>query len=89
MRIFIDTNIIVSAVLSTDSVPWKAYDLAVSLPNQGIISSHVLNELINTFQRKLPSQMHKLHHFLATLFFHYKLFRYQETSKMPKKTYAT
>lgn len=68
MRIFIDTNIIVSAVLSTDSVPWKAYDLAVSLPNQGIISSHVLNELINTFQRKLPSQMYKLHHFLATSF---------------------
>lgn len=68
MRIFIDTNIIVSAVLSTDSVPWKAYDLAVSLPNQGIISSHILNELINTFQKKLPNQMHKLHHFLATSF---------------------
>ncbi|MBR2046400.1 MAG: putative toxin-antitoxin system toxin component, PIN family [Agathobacter sp.] len=68
MRIFIDTNIIVSAVLTTDSTPWKAYDLAISLPNQGIISYQILDELINTFHRKLPNHMHKLHHFLATSF---------------------
>lgn len=68
MRIFIDTNIIISAVLTTDSTPQKAFNLAVSLPNQGVISYQVLDELINTFQKKLPHHLRKFHQFLATSF---------------------
>lgn len=68
MKIFIDTNIIVSAVLKPNSAPQKAFNLASSIPNQGVISYQVLDELLNTFQRKLPNHIHKLHHFLATSF---------------------
>ena len=66
MKIFIDTNILVSAVLSSNNTPQKAFELAVSPPNHGIISQQVLDELISTFQRKFPTQMHKLYYFLTT-----------------------
>ena len=55
--------------MSNNSTPQKAFDLATSLPNQGIISSQVLDELVRIFQQKLPTHIHKLNYFLATSFF--------------------
>ena len=82
MMIFIDTNIIISAVLSNDSTPQKAFDLATTLPNHGIISQQVLDELIQTFQKKLPSHLHKLYYFLATSFISLQIV------SVPKQTQA-
>ena len=68
MRILIDTNILFSAVLSSDGTPRKAFNKAVSLPNTGIVSYQSLEELITSFHNKLPTKSYLLESFLvATL----------------------
>lgn len=44
MRILIDTNILFSAALYPNSVPQRAFEKAVSLPNIGIVSYQSLEE---------------------------------------------
>ena len=68
MRILIDTNILFSAVLSSNGIPRKAFNKAVSLPNVGIISYQSLEELVTSFCTKFPTKTHLLESFLvATL----------------------
>lgn len=55
MRIFIDTNILISAALFSEGVASKAYFKAVSTPNDPIISDYVIDELMSVFRRKFPS----------------------------------
>ena len=45
MKIFIDTNILISAALFPGSIPEKAYQRAVSYPNEAVISDMNLEEL--------------------------------------------
>ena len=65
MRIFIDTNILFSAILTPNSTPYKAYFKAVTLPNKGIISDQNITELRRVFNRKFPSKLQTLESFLA------------------------
>lgn len=36
MNVFLDTNILISAVLNSNSIPAKAFIKAVSFPNRGL-----------------------------------------------------
>jgi hypothetical protein len=49
MKIFIDTNILISAALFPGSIPEKAYQRAVSYPNEAVISDMNLEELRRIF----------------------------------------
>lgn len=66
MRILIDTNILFSAALYPNSAPHRAFELAVSLPNIGIVSYQSLEELTTVFHKKFPSKIALLEHFLVT-----------------------
>ena len=49
MKIFIDTNVLISAQLFPDGIAAKAYRKAVTFPNQGIISDYCVSELSEVF----------------------------------------
>ncbi len=67
MRVFIDTNILISAALNPNGTPFKAYCRAVSYPNDGIICEQNVDELRRIFNRKFPTHMKKLDEFLSLL----------------------
>ncbi len=67
MRIFIDTNILISGILNPNGTPFQAYVKAVSYPNDGIICEQNIVELRRTFNRKLPTRINKLEEFLSLL----------------------
>ena len=67
MRVFIDTNILISAALSSSGTPFKAYCKAVSYPNDGIICEQNIDELRRIFNRKFPSSLAKFEQFLSLL----------------------
>lgn len=55
MRVFIDTNVLISAALNPDSVPFHAYVKATSYPNHGIICEQNIDEMRHIFKKKLPN----------------------------------
>ena len=65
MKILIDTNILISAALSSNGTPFKAYVKAVSYPNNGIICEQNIDELRRIFNRKFPKKLYALEEFLA------------------------
>lgn len=65
MKILIDTNVLISAALSADGTPFKAFVKAVSAPNQGIICEQNIIELRRIFNRKFPDKIKALDSFLA------------------------
>lgn len=67
MRVFLDTNIIFSAILFPNSIPDKAFQKALSFPNDAITCDYVLEELQRTFSKKFPNKIDSLNHFLVTL----------------------
>jgi len=65
MRILIDTNILISASLFLDSLPARAYYLAVCPPNKGIVCDQNIDELRAVYNRKFPHKLAVMEHFLA------------------------
>lgn len=65
MKILIDTNIFISAALSSQGTPFKAYVKAVSYPNYGIVCEQNIDELRRIFNRKFPSKLKALEEFLS------------------------
>ena len=65
MKIFIDTNILISAALNVDGTPYKAYIKAVTFPNQGIVCDQNIDELRRIFNRKFPKKIELLERFIA------------------------
>ncbi len=65
MKILIDTNILISAALSSNGTPFKAYVKAVSYPNNDIICEQNIDELRRIFNRKFPKKLYALEEFLA------------------------
>lgn len=65
MKILIDTNILISAALSSNGTPFKAYVKAVSYPNNGVICEQNIDELRRIFNRKFPKKLYALEEFLA------------------------
>ena len=64
MRILIDTNILISAILGSGT-PSKAYMKAVSYPHKGLVCTQNIDELRRIFNRKFPKKIPAMERFLA------------------------
>ena len=65
MRILIDTNILISAALSSSGTPYKAFVKAVSYPNHGLVCEQNIDEMRRVFNRKFPQKIQALEAFLS------------------------
>lgn len=65
MRVPIDTNVLISAALSADGVPFLAYIKAVSYPNRGMICEQNVDEMRRIFNKKFPKRIAALDRFLS------------------------
>lgn len=66
MRVLVDTNVLISAALSSTGVPVQAYVKAVSTPNRGLICEQNVDEMKRIFQKKFPAKLPALDEFLST-----------------------
>lgn len=64
MRVFLDTNVLFSAILFPGSMPDLALKKALALPHKAVTCDYVLDELRRTFARKFPNKVSKLDTFL-------------------------
>ncbi len=65
MRILIDTNVLISAALRANGVPYQAYVKAVSYPNHGLICEQNVDEMKRIFNKKFPKRLAALDKFLS------------------------
>ena len=65
MRVFIDTNILISTFLNPQGTPAKAYCKAITPPNKGLISTDVTNELKAVTAKKFPDKMKLVDDYLS------------------------
>lgn len=65
MRILIDTNVLISAALSANSAPYRAYVKAASYPNHGLICEQNVDEMKRIFNKKFPNRLTALDKFLS------------------------
>ncbi len=65
MRVLIDTNVLISAALSADGVPYQAYVKAASYPNHGLICEQNVDEMKRIFNKKFPKRLAALDKFLS------------------------
>lgn len=65
MRVFIDTNVLISAALSPNGTPYKAFLKAVSHPNKGLICDQNIEEMRRIFNRKFPNKISLYEHFIS------------------------
>ena len=63
MRIFLDTNILISAALFENGVIAEAYTKAVSFPNMGMISRYVVDEVLRVVPDKFPDDVWRMERF--------------------------
>ena len=65
MRVLIDTNILISAALSSNGTPSRAFIKAVTYPNHGLICEQNIDEMRRIFNRKFPQKIAALEKFLS------------------------
>lgn len=65
MRVLIDTNVLISAALNVDGVPYQAYVKAASYPNHGLICEQNVDEMKRIFNKKFPKRLAALDKFLS------------------------
>lgn len=65
MKVFIDTNVLISAALFPNSVTGKAFIKAVSHPNHAIVCEENIVELKRIFNKKFPNKVAILDTFLS------------------------
>ena len=65
MKVFIDTNILVSTALFPKGTAAAAFYRAVLAPNRGIVTDYVIDELRRVFNLKFPEKIGLLEHFLS------------------------
>lgn len=65
MRVLIDTNVLISAALNADGVPFQAYVKAASHPNHGLICEQNVDEMKRIFNKKFPNRLASLDKFLS------------------------
>lgn len=65
MRVLIDTNVLISAALNPNSVPYQAYVKAASYPNRGLICEQNVDEMKRIFNKKFPNRLSALNKFLS------------------------
>ena len=67
MRVFIDTNVLLSAALFPDGAAARAYYKAVTVPYDPLVSDYVIEELKCVFLRKFPQSLQVLDAFISLL----------------------
>ena len=65
MNVFIDSNVLFSAILFGNGVAAKAYFKAVLPPNSGMVSTYVIEETRKVISRKFPNDVWQLDLFLT------------------------
>lgn len=65
MRVLIDTNVLISAALNPNGLPFQAYVKAASYPNHGLICEQNVDELKRIFHKKFPARLSSLNNFLS------------------------
>ena len=55
MKVFIDTNVLISASLFPGSIPDRAFAKAVSSPNVAVVCDQNISELKRIYNRKFPN----------------------------------
>lgn len=65
MRVLIDTNVLISAALSANGVPYQAYVKAVTYPNHGLICEQNVDEMKRIFNKKFLNRLAALDRFLS------------------------
>ena len=60
MRILIDTNVLISAILNPKGTPFQAYLKAVSFPNHALICDQNIEELRRIFNKKFPKKNRRI-----------------------------
>lgn len=65
MRVLIDSNILISAALNSNSITYQAFLKAVTYPNKGMICEQNIEELRRIFERKFPQKINLLEQFLS------------------------
>ena len=65
MRVLIDTNVLISAALYPDSIPYHAYVKAATYPNHGMICEQNADEMKRIFNKKFPGRISALDRFLS------------------------
>lgn len=63
VRILIDTNVLISAILG-HGTPYRAYVKAVTYPHTAILCDQNVSELKRIFARKFPQKLPDMEHFL-------------------------
>ena len=64
MKVMIDTNVLISAVINHNSTPYKAYIKTISY-HSGMICKQNIDELKRVFNRKFPSRVDEFEKFIA------------------------
>ena len=57
MRVLIDTNVLISAALSANGIPFQAYVKAASYPNHGLLCEQNVDEMKRIFNKKFPNRL--------------------------------
>ena len=65
MKVLIDTNVLISAALSANGVPFQAYVKAASYPHHGMICEQNVDEMKRIFNKKFPNRLAALDKFLS------------------------
>ena len=65
MRVMIDTNVLISAALNANGIPYQAYKKAASYPNHGLICEQNVDEMKRIFNKKFPGRLAALDKFLS------------------------
>ena len=65
MRVLIDTNVLISAALSANGIPFQAYVKAASYPHHGLICEQNVDEMKRIFNKKFPNRLASLDKFLS------------------------
>ena len=69
MNVFLDTNILFSAMIWPNSKPALAFNKAVSAPNVGIICTYSVDELRKSIEKKIPQYLFYIEKFLYSAAF--------------------
>ncbi|MBQ7197425.1 MAG: putative toxin-antitoxin system toxin component, PIN family [Synergistaceae bacterium] len=64
MNVFLDTNILFSAMIWPNSKPALAFNKAVSEPHVGIVCTYSVNELRRIIEKKVPQYLFYIEKFL-------------------------
>ena len=65
MKVLIDTNILLSAAYSNESIPNQAYRKAVEPPCQAFVCEQSIEEFRRIFNRKFPNKIYAFESFIA------------------------